>query len=238
MTPGTRTSPRNILSLVFLLFVMALVPDQRAASSPSPEEQAMAVVDRMKAVYARVSDYQTEMEVSEYRNGKAIEKKRFRYTFRKPDHLRIDMESPDHGVVLIYPDKAGKVFVKPAGWMRFMKLHLSPDNSLLKSRTGQRLDQTDLGLLIVNIARSITDWRRGEIKMSREDERVLIEVLAQDHFQASVLTIYRFAIDTTCWLPAGVEEFSQDRVLKRRVIIRNLRTSVAVPEDFFHADGE
>ncbi len=217
---------------------MVFAPDLRAAPYLSPGEQAMTVVDRMKTAYALVAEYQTEMEVSEYHDGKVSEKRRFLYTFKKPDHLRIDMESPYHGMVLVYPDRDGKVFVKPAGWMGFMKLHLAPDSSFLKSRTGQRIDQTDLGLLIGNIARSLTDWRRGEIRMSGNADRVLIEVLARDHFHAEVLTQYRFAIDTKRWLPAEVEEFTPDGIPKRKVLLRNLHTSVVVPAGFFHTDGE
>ncbi len=236
MTPVTRTSPWSFLPLLLVFLVMAFGSDV-PADSTIPSEQAMAAVDRMKADYARVAQYQTEMEVTEYRDGKVTEKRRFLYTFRKPDRIRVDMESPYHGMVLIYPDRDGKVFVKPAGWMKFMKLHLAPDSALLKSRTGQRLDQTDLGLLIANIARSLTDWRRGEIKVSREDDRLQIEVLARDHFHGDVLTLYRFAIDTTSWLPAAVEEFTPNGIPKRKVLFRDLRTSVAVPEDFFQADG-
>jgi hypothetical protein len=119
-----------------------------------------------------------------------------------------------------------------------MKLHLAPDNSLLKSRTGQRLDQTDLGLLIGNIARSLTDWRRGAIQVSEGNDRVLIEVLAQDHFLAGEQTLYRFAIDSLRWLPAEVEEFTPAGVPKRRVLFHDLRTSIAVPDSFFHVNGE
>ncbi len=230
------TIPASIAGIFLFFVAMSFSTDLRAA--PSPAEQALADTERMKTAYARLTGYQTEMEVSEYHDGEVTEKRRFLYTFKKPDHLRIDMESPYPGMIHVYPDKDGKVFVKPAGWIGFMKLHLSPDSSLLKSRTGQRLDQTDLGLLIVNIARSLTDWRRGEIKVSRASDRVHIEVLAQDHFRADVLTLYRFAIDTTRWLPVGVEEFTQAGVLKRKVLLFNLRTSTAIPAGYFKTDGE
>jgi outer membrane lipoprotein-sorting protein len=232
----SRAVPTSLAGIFLFFLIMALSTNLRAAQSPT--EQALADIERMKAAYARVAGYQTEMEVSEYSGGEVIEKKRFLYTFKKPDHMRIDMESPYPGMILIYPDKDGKVFVKPAGWVGIMKLHLSPDSGLLKSRTGQRLDQTHLGLLIVNIARSLTDWRRGEIKVSTAPDRVLIEVLAQDHFLAGVLTQYRFAIDTRCWLPVGIEEFTPAGILKRKVFIRNLSTSIIVSDRFFSTEGE
>jgi outer membrane lipoprotein-sorting protein len=220
------------------LFFLAIFFSTDLRAAPYPAEQAMTAVEKMKAAYAQVVEYQTEMEVREYRDREVVEKRCFLYTFKKPDHVRIDMQAPYSGMILVYPDKDGKVFVKPAGWMRFMKLHLSPDSSLLRSRTGQRLDQTDLGLLIGNIARSLADWRRGEIMVYGANDRLFIEVLAQDHFHPGMLTLYRFAVDTTLWLPVEVTEFTPEGVPKRRVLFRNLRTSISVPGSFFRIDEE
>jgi len=197
----------------------------------------MDIVAKMEAVYAGVKAYQTETEVSEYREGRVAATKRFLYTFKKPDHLRIDMKSPYRGMVLVYPDENGKVAVQPGGWSRFLKLHLSPDSALLRTSAGQRIDQTDLGLLIRHIRHSLTDRRRGEIKVTGEGDRLLVEVLAEDHFHAGVLTLYRFFIDTTRWLPAEVQEFTQDGVLKRKVIFRDLRITADIPDSFFRING-
>ena len=168
---------------------------------------------------------------------KVVETKRFLYTFKKPDHIRIDMESPYAGMVLIYPGEDGKVTVKPGGLFGFLKLHLSPDSSLLNAAKGQRIDQTDMGLLIKNIAHSLTDRRHGEVKVSDQDGQVHISVLAEDHFLAGVLTLYRFSIDKTSWLPVEVKEFTPNGILKREVRFRNLKTSIDVPESFFRING-
>ena len=73
---------------------MVCSTDLRGALSPSPEEQAMAIVDKMKAAYAQVTEYQTDMEVTEYQGGQVIDKRLFLYTFKKPDHVLIDMVDP------------------------------------------------------------------------------------------------------------------------------------------------
>ena len=213
---------------------MPFTPDLEAGISPSKGEPAAGIIVKMEAAYAQVGEYQTETEVSEYRGGQVVETKRFLYTFRKPNHVRIDMESPYPGMILVYPDEDGKVFVKPGGWAGFLKLHLSPDSALLRTGAGQRIDRTDLGLLIRNIAHSLTDRRHGEIKVSGQGGgRVLIEVLAEDHFLAGVLTLYHFSIDKTRWLPMGVKEFTPDGIPKRKVIFRNMRTSIVIPDGFF-----
>jgi len=209
-----------------------------AVLSPQNGAQIEDIRSKMKAAYAKVEDYQTETEVKVYNEDQRPETERFRYTFKKPNHIRIDMESPYPGMILVYPDKEGKVTVRPGGLARFLKLHLAPGSTLFRISAGQRIDQTDLGLLIQNIAHSLTDQRRGEIKLSRGDGLILIEVLAEDHFLKGVLTLYHFSIDETSWLPVKVGEYTPDGVLKREVVFHNLRTSIGIPDSFFSVSGE
>src|SRR6185369_12066960 len=98
-----------------LMLLLMSPPDLWATTSPPKDKQVMGIMAKMEAAYAHITEYQTETEVSEYRDGQASETKRFRYTFMKPNHLRIDMESPKSGMILVYPDDDGKVFVKPGG---------------------------------------------------------------------------------------------------------------------------
>ncbi len=232
-----RIVKRIFPAICIINLAMPAVPDLRAALSPPGGEEAAAIIQKMEASYARVGGYEAEVEDREYQHGQIKEETRFRYTFKKPDHIRIDMESPHPGSVLIYPDETGKVTVKPGGWAGFLKLHLAPDSMILRAGSGQRIDQTDMGLLIKNIVHSLTDRRHGEIRFSDQDSRVLIEVLSEDHFHAGVLTLYHFYIDRTLWLPVEIEESTPDGVLKRKVIFRGLKTSTDFPDNYFRIDG-
>jgi outer membrane lipoprotein-sorting protein len=198
--------------------------------SPATEGQADEIVAKMKAAYAQVDGYQTETEVRVYREGRVAETQRFLYTFRKPDRIRLDFETPHSGMVLTYPGKDGKVLVKPGGWAGFLRFHFAPDSSVFKSSAGQRIDQTDLGLLIQNIARSLTDGRRGEIKITERDDQAVIEVLADDHFLTGAQTLYQFTIDETRWLPVAVRELTPAGTPKRDVTFGNLRLSSGTPD--------
>lgn len=231
-------SKRSFSVIFFLVPVIIFSVNLCAGISPSLGEQVKEIISKMENTYAQIGGYQTETEINEYREGKVVEKKRFLYTFKKPNHVRIDMENPYPGMVLVYPGKDGKVSVKPGGWFGFLKLHLSSDNTLLMSNAGQRIDQTDMGLLIRNIAQSLTDRRHGEIKVSGLDGRTILEVLAEDHFLAGVITLYRFTIDNKSWLPMEVMEFTKDGILKRKVIFRNFRISNVTPESLFQIKGK
>lgn len=192
-----------------------------------------AVIDRMEAAYARVGSYRVDTEVVNYRRGQRDEREKFIYTFAKPNRLRIDMVSPHPGMVLTYPDAGGKVLVRFGGWASFLHFRLAPDSRLLGNPAGQRIDQTDFGLLIDNIVHSLTDRRRSRPELSTENGRTVLQVLAEDHFRPGVLTRYRFTIDPETDLPAEVRESTPEGQLERTVKFRHLETSPGQPGDWF-----
>lgn len=218
-----------------LASVLALNPTSAFALVSVSPTQIPALIARMEARYALVDHYQTETTVRLYRDGQLAKTQRFLYTFRKPNHVRVELRSPHPGTVLVYPDATGKVLVKLGGWLGFLKLHLALDSTALRSRSGQRVNQTDLGLLIQNIAHSLTDRRHGDVTITRDDGAVVVEVLAEDHFLAGVLTLYRFTIDDASGLPVAVEELTPDGVLKRDIAFQALTTwpslTVDAPSD-------
>ncbi|HKK02192.1 MAG TPA: hypothetical protein VJ955_08495, partial [Desulfuromonadales bacterium] len=189
------------VALLALLVCLVPAPSARAAGNRLEE-----IVSRMKSAYARVNVYRVDTEVTTYRDGRVAERRRFIYTFEKPNRLRIDMESPHRGMILLYPDAHGKVLVRLGGWVSFVHFQLSPDSRLLANAAGQRIDQTDFGLLIRNIARSLTDPRRGPPVLTTEDGKWILEVVAEDHFRKGVLTRYRFTIDRATDLPVEIQE--------------------------------
>ncbi len=196
-----------------------------------------SLLKKMEAAYKDVKDYRAKVEVRTYSKNGSFETETFLYSFKKPKRIRFDFESPYPGMVLVYPDKDGKVVIRPSGLARFLKLRVAPDNSLLKVPSGQRIDQTDLGLLIRNIAHSLADGRRGPIEAGEEDGYIEIRVLADNPFRKGVITLYHFAIDRRLWLPVKVEESTSDSQLERTVIFQNLRINIGIPDSLFRLDG-
>ncbi len=194
-----------------------------------------SILKRMESAYARVRDYQTDVEVKTYGDGGSFETKKFLYTFKKPQRIRLDLESPHQGMVLVYPDKTGQVSVHPGGVGHIFRFHLSSGNPLIKGTWGQRIDQTDLGLLIKHISHSLTDQARGTVGIE-ENGNVRIRVLAVNHFQEDRLTLYHFFIDKRLCLPVKVEESAPDGRLSRIITFRNLRINIGFSDSFFQMD--
>jgi outer membrane lipoprotein-sorting protein len=138
-------------------------------------------------------------------------------------------------MVLIYLDKNGKVRVQLPGLAHIFTFDLSPGNPLITGPSGQRIDQTDLGLLIKNLSHSLTDQRRGSLEIE-EDGYVRLRVLAVNHFNEGIITQYEFFIDKNLWLPVKVEESMPDGQLERTITFQDLKINIGVADNYFQMD--
>jgi hypothetical protein len=90
-----------------------------------------------------------------------------------------------------------------------------------------------MGLLIRNIAHSLTDQRRGAAEIKEADGTIEISVLAEDHFLKGIVTRYRFFIDEGLCLPTRIEESTPDGVPRRTIIFRDLRVNRGIDDTVF-----
>jgi len=222
---------RSIRSSFILLSLLSI------PANAADHADAQALLRRMESAYEAVRDYRASVQVILVAENGARRTEEFIYTFKKPRQFRIDFQVPQPGTILIFPDEEGKVLVRPWGW-RFMDLHLAPDSVFLANPSGQRVDQTDFGLLIGNMGRSMDGGRRGPLEIIEEDHYVRIRVLAENHFREGKVTRYDFTIDKETYLPAEIEEWTPDGVLERKITFRNLAVNTGVPDSFFRLDGE
>jgi len=139
-------------------------------------------------------------------------------------------------MVAVYPDRNGKVAARPLSWLPFVILHKDPSDPETQVSPGQRIDQTDLGLLIKNIGRSVDNERKGPVTVSSDHDRIIVSALAKNHFLPDVDTRYTFFIDKKLWLPVRVEERGPEGRLRRVVMFHDLTLNTGAPDSLFHLD--
>jgi len=69
------------------------------------------VLKKMEAAYDEVKDYQTEVEVKIYKKDGSFKTERSLYTFKKPKWIHLDFVSSHPRMILVYPDRNGKVLM-------------------------------------------------------------------------------------------------------------------------------
>jgi outer membrane lipoprotein-sorting protein len=218
------------LTIVFMLF--AIFPAATEGISPA------TLVLNMEIAYEKVEDYRMEVEVRK-RLGEegSWKEEKFTYTHKKPRQVRIDFRKPHRGTIVVYPGRDGKVLVRPWG-RRALDLHLSEESFLLGDPSGQRIDQTDLGLLIQNISASLGEGRRGHFEISEEEHSVVVKVPAKDHFLKGKVTLYEFVIDRKSWLPVEIREFTPEGSAKRRILFSDIKLNLYIPDSVFSLNGK
>jgi len=71
-----------------------------------------------------------------------------RYYYKRPGFVRMEFVTPHRGAVLLYNPVRKKVTLRPFGFLKSFVLTLSPDNRLVKSSKGHRVDRSDIGSLL------------------------------------------------------------------------------------------
>lgn len=226
-TDGKRS--KGVLRVIRLFSILFVCMPYAVAMSPAPAD----IIRKMNTSYAEVTDYQTDVLVRRHEGDGSVSEWRFTYTFKKPGMIRMDFQSPRKGMVIVYSEENGKAVVQPYSWAPFVKLHLSPDSSLIAGPSGQRIDQTGMGHLIENVGKSLTTEKRDEPVIEDSGAAIEIRVLAENHFHPDRLTRYEFGVDKTRWLPVAVSERTPKGMLEREVRFQDLRTNIGIADSFF-----
>jgi outer membrane lipoprotein-sorting protein len=214
------------------IFVIG-VDDARTAAAWSRSDSE-AIMSKMETAYSSLEDYQTHLVSKGFGKDASFSGiQKLTYTFKKPDRIRVDFESPHEGMTIVYPDMDGQVAMRPSKRFPSIILHLDARSSLLEISPGQQLNQTDIGLLIRNISHSLTDMFLGDLDVTEDHDRVFIRVLSDNPFAKGTPTRYLFTIDKKLWLPIAGEESTPGAALRRRVVYENLHTNTGIGDTFF-----
>lgn len=204
------------------------------AGATGDTEAVDRILGKMRQAYGELTDYSMRVESETAVDGTS-ERQVLEYRFMKPHRIRIDFVSPHRGTALVV-SQDGRVFVRPGGFLKFLTLPLDVDNPLLQVSPGQRIDQTDLGLLIEKIERSLTVERKGEIRLRETPASAVLEVRAAAHFLPDLEACYLYTIAKDTWLPAEIVERIPGKGLERTVRFLEMRLNPGLSEAVFTLD--
>lgn len=198
-----------------MLLLMALALD-----SADPLEQALARFEQLQG-------YRLELR-SEGPGGN----QQLRYAYRKPGLVRLDVISPHAGAVLIYSPYSERVRLWPFG-LKGPSLSLSPDNLLVKSPRGHRLDRSDVGVLL-HSARRLAQL--GELRLlgeSRLGERLVLQLLARGPAGPGQVARYEIWLDKALLFPVRVISHDARGNLLETVWLERIELDPPFADDVF-----
>lgn len=163
------------------------------------------------------------------------ERQVIRYSYRKPGWVRMEFSQPHRGLVLIYDPDVRKVRLWPFGLHRAPVLAFSPDNPLLRSRGGQRVDRSDVGTLLANLLELRAHGSMAPLDGFEFAGRPALGFDIAGAAGVSVAGVHRYRV----WLardtlfPVKVESFDAAGALIETVDMDDAEINVAFPDQFF-----
>ncbi|MFC3286172.1 LolA family protein [Litchfieldella rifensis] len=184
------------------------------------------------ARFEQVNAYQLTL----HSQGPSGEEEVIHYAYRRPGFVRMDMVKPFRGAVLIYDPHAHEVRLWPFGSPgRRAGLTLSPNNRLVRSARGHRVDESDVGTLLRNVQRL---QQQGELRQLGEDA---IDGHSVHHLEVegeaghTVEEVARFELwlDSETLFPRKAVGYDRHERMLETVTLKDIVVDPDLPEDFF-----
>ncbi len=194
--------------------------------SPVKSDPISISIEKYKNIYS----YEVTL-VSKGGNTKEI----IRYYYKKPGFIRMEFEKPYNGAVLVYNPLKERVRLSPFGFLRRFVLNLKPDNMLIKSSKGHRVDESDIGSLLKMVKRLQTN---GVIEVidtydiaGRRSNKVTIT--GDGNFTVNSIHRYVLWIDVKTYMPIRVLAYNIHSELIEEVQMYDLKVNVEFNKDLF-----
>lgn len=190
------------------------------------------LLDDALSRYSKVESYQVTLRSSASHGGPFREI--IRYAFKQPGWVRMDFSQPYSGMVLIYDPEKNRVRLWPWG-SRGPDFSLSPDNWLLRSEGGERVDRSDIGTLLQRAIRLRERGHAQELGEEWLNHRDTVRLRVIGGAQQEVEGVHRFDLwlEARTLMPLKVEAYDQGDVPLDLVLMDDLRVDVPLPQRGF-----
>ena len=193
------------------LLLIFLMPFSTAMASEDVLQQA---VEQFQAI----SCYSTTMR--SYGEAEHV----INYRYKKPGYVRMDFVKPHKGAALAYLPTTGKVQLRPFGFSKWLTLTMKPTAKLVRSPSGHRVDESDIGVLLNNAQKLA---QQGSLKVLREETMqqttmVVLEIIGKENVLEDGVHRYLLWMDKKLKLPRIVESYNNENQLIESLFLDDL----------------
>ncbi len=188
----------------------------------------------MEAVFKELADYTCEIDQIYYRNGEEDQVFRFTMYFKKEKKIRVDFSQPHSGMTVVYKEGEDKATIIPLRSSPKVRFRFPVDSILIKTPTGQRIDQTDIGHLLSFISKNLQRVRQGEAQFQEDDEKVSFFLWAFDYVEEKIPEKYRISVSKQIWLPNQIERYRLNGTLIEVTHILNYSVNTRLEDQIFN----
>jgi len=163
------------------------------------------------------------------------ERQVIRYYYRQPGWVRMEFVQPHSGAVLTYDPGSRRIRLWPLGLRHRLTLTFAPDNPLMRSSRGHRVDRSDVGALLENL---LALRARGQASPLGEADHTVRPNVGFDIVGAPGVTVagvhrYQVWLAQDTLFPLRVKSFEASGAAIETVDMTDIETDTQFSERFF-----
>jgi outer membrane lipoprotein-sorting protein len=136
-------------------------------------------------------------------------------------------------VTLFYDGSDKKVIVVPFRFLPALRFPFSIDNSIVKTPTGQRVDQAGMEYFVRFLLKNLKSVPQKEHECQEDEERITFLLFALDHIEEKSVEKYRITISKRDWLPVRLERFTQEGGLMEIAVFKDYAINRQLEDTLF-----
>ncbi len=220
-----------------LIIVLFSVSISAKAKERAIENKVLSIAEEMASRFQRVEDYTCQVEVTYHQSWRGEEEKqdryRFKFYFKREKKIRVDFEEPYPGTIVLYSKDNEKAIVIPFNYWPRLKFNISHNHTMLKTPTGQRLEQTDMGYFIDFVLQSLQKVDQADHQLKESEEHMTFMLRALDYVHWKRVEKYRIVISQKTWLPVQIERYELNGTPVESIQIRNYSINTHLDDHLF-----
>jgi len=176
-------------------------------SEGAEENRVLAVVQKMESAFRTVEDYTCEVEQIFYQGGEENQHYRFKFYFKREKKIRVDFSYPYSSLTIFFKEGDKEVTVLPLRSIHALKFRLSIDNSLIRTPSGQRINQTDMDYFINFLLNNLEKVKQETDEFSEDNDQIRFWLRGYDYIGGKDPEKYRIIVSKRNWLPIRIERY-------------------------------
>lgn len=154
-----------------------------------------------------------------------------KYYYMTPGHVRMDMIKPFKDTTLVYDPTIHKVLVRPFNSLRGLVPEFYPDNPLVKSSKGHRVDESDI-LTLLRTLKELKD--KGEIFVEDRGSSYYIDVRGKKGTTVrKVISRFVLILEKDTLFPKSAASYDQEGQLVEEVFFEDILINRGFSKDIF-----
>lgn len=178
--------------------------------------------------YRNITTYQVTLRSKSHKFSEEI-----RYYY-KSSYIRMEFIKPLPGVILTYNPIKKEVRIRPFRFINHV-VTLSPDNDMIQSSAGHKVDESDIGSLLAIVAKLQANGKtyiRGDESLSGR-QTVMVNVTGIEDFAICDIHQYDLWLDKMTYLPLKIISYNLREEVIEEVLMDDLEIDVVLPDNLF-----